>query len=631
MTKFKEIKPGKIVENVATAIPELVQYFLSRIQFVPNTRFSIGWRGIKPCERFENGWTFKVAGFKGVYGLCFDNYSQSTDWLNGTFGMSYFPHPDEDLVERFSLAAAYQTQQADYFAKIREFMAHPEMRSLFHVGDFNLSINNDETDLMLSLKAHSRHKVIAKDGIQLPGSDASTYLISPGCNDQNLPSFVIAYGLFKVLASTITFSLQQAPDFLCRNKSRGNHYAYAYNGDSETLPSVSVNDVSLYLGYGNTDFTQQTEMKPAELTKKNQTELWKTGDPLPKFCQQALWWIAHQIDDLRAYDKRLIGIEDRPQLLVISGFLGAGKTSLLQHFLEHQVQRDRFVAVLQNEFGETGLDGKLLNDSYSVTELNEGTVCCTLSGELRPAINNIINRFQPDMIVLETSGATNPIGLRDDFMPLSEMVRFDSITTVVDASNYHAVDKYEVAADQISAADLIVLNKTDRIDAEKLNEITKDIRARNPFASIHPTTQGYINPGLIYDLDVTRSDKENTEHTDDSAAVALESKTLENTPSQNHKHSHDGISSVKIDLEQPVNIDAFIKIVEAMPPSVFRLKGIVNIGLGQAVLVQYVCGHYDISNFQNPNVTDRFIVIIGHELSSTSQKFEALNLLAELT
>ena len=620
MNQFKEIKPGKIVQDTANAIPELLQYFLSRIQFVPNIRFSIGWRGIKPCERFENGWTFKVAGFKGVYGLCYENASESSDWLSGSFSISYFPHPDDELVERFSIAAAYQTQQSDYFEKIREFMAHPEMRSLFHVGDFTLSINQKETDLMLSLKAPSRHKVITKDGIKLPGSDESTYLIKPGDADQNLPAFVIANGLFKVLASTVTFSLQQSPDFLCREKNRGNHYAYSYNGDFETLPSNSINDIEIYLGYGNADFKQQVSMRSDVNKKKIHSEYWEAGEDHPDFCKSSLWWIAHQIDDLRAYDKRLIGIEDRPQLLVISGFLGSGKTSLLQHFLEHQVQRDRFVAVLQNEFGETGLDGKLLDDSYSITELNEGTVCCTLSGELRPAINNIINRFQPDMIVLETSGATNPIGLRDDFLPLSEMVRFDSITTVVDASNYHAVDQYEVAADQISAADLIVLNKSDRVDAEILEEITKDIRSRNPFASIHPTTQGYINPGLIYDLDVTRPEIKEHEHNhthikDDVSKVSV---------GHSHEHSHEGISSVKIDLDQPVDMDAFIKIVESMPPSVFRLKGLVNISAGQTVLVQYVCGHYDISNFQNPNVTDRFIVIIGHELEATAQQFKTL-------
>jgi len=607
MTKFKEIKPGKIIHDPATAVPELLQYFLSRIQFVPNIRFSIGWRGIKPSERFENGWTFKVAGFKGVYGLCYDNCSDTSEWLNGSFGISYFPHPDEELIERFSLAAAYQTQQSDYFEKIREFMAYPEMRTLFNIGDFTLAINHNETDLMLSLKALSRHKVITKDGIKLPENDESAYLIKPGGTDQNLPSFVIAYGLFKVLASTVTFSLQQAPDFLCRNKKRSNYHTYTFNGDSETVPSTCINDIELKLGYGSADFKHQEALKDNEFSNKILSECWSTGAPYPEFCKNALWWIAHQIDDLRAYDKRLIGIEDRPQLLVISGFLGSGKTSLLQHFLEHQVQRDRFVAVLQNEFGETGLDGKLLDDSYSITELNEGTVCCTLSGELRPAINNIINRFQPDMIVLETSGATNPIGLREDFLPLSEMVRFDSITTVVDASNYHAVDKYDVAADQIIAADLIVLNKSDRVDEQSLDKITKDIRSRNPFASIHPTTQGYINPGLIYDLDVTRPETKENDH-----------------PTHTHKHSHDGISSVKIDLDEPVDMDAFIKIIESMPPSVFRLKGIVNIGVGQSVLVQYVCGHYDISNFQNPNVTERFIVIIGHELESTTQQLGAL-------
>jgi hypothetical protein len=62
-----------------------------------------------------------------------------------------------------------------------------------------------------------------------------------------------------------------------------------------------------------------------------------------------------------------------------------------------------------------------------------------------------------------------------------------------------------------------------------------------------------------------------------------------------------------------------------MPPSVFCLKGIVSLGAGQVILVQYVCGHYDILNFQTPNVTEQFIVIIGHELESIAEKFKAMS------
>lgn len=617
MIDFNEIRLGRIVQDPATDIPELLQYFMSRIQFVPATRFAIGWRGMNPSERFQNSWTFKIGDVKGIYGLYFDHTSQTNDWVSGAFGIAYFPHPDEKLIERFSLPAVYQTQQPDYFEKIREFMAHPEMASLFNVGHISLAINHSETALILSLKSLSRHQMVALDGVPFPQKNSQEYFVEPGRIDQNLPSFVIAYGLFKVLAATVTFNLQGPPEFLFRDKRRGHYFTYDDDSHCEVVPATGINDIELQLGYGKANFELQTNISANKTGTPVQSLLWKSGEPYPEFSKKALWWVAHQIDDLKSYDRHMMSIDDRPQLLVISGFLGSGKTSLLQHFLEYQVQRDRFVAVLQNEFGEVGLDGKLLDQSYSVTELNEGTVCCTLAGELRPAISNIIKRFQPDMIVLETSGATNPIGLRDDFLPLSEMVRFDSITTVVDASNYQAVDTYEVAADQLIAADLIVLNKTDLVEEQRLEQITQDIHLRNLHAAVYPTTQGYINPGIIYDFSITNSETSETKNS------LLDDDSTKSTAS--HRHSHDGISSVKINFDHAVDMDSLVQALETLPSSVFRLKGIVDLGSGQAVLVQYVCGHYDVSNFLNPNVSDRFLIIIGNNLGSTTRKLESLD------
>ena len=151
-------------------------------------------------------------------------------------------------------------------------------------------------------------------------------------------------------------------------------------------------------------------------------------------------------------------MDERPPLIILTGFLGSGKTSFLQHFIEYQTQRSRFVAVIQNEIGEVGLDGKLLD--YTVTEIDEGCVCCSLAGNLKQAVRGILESFSPDTIILETSGLANPLNLLEEMSELGEVVRFDTTVTLVDVLNLEStLSDYRIAVDQIRAADVIVLNK----------------------------------------------------------------------------------------------------------------------------------------------------------------------------
>ncbi len=96
-------------------------------------------------------------------------------------------------------------------------------------------------------------------------------------------------------------------------------------------------------------------------------------------------------------------IPSKPGFILLTGFLGSGKTSFLNRFIQAQTQAHRFVAVVQNEIGEKGLDADLLDQTYAVTRMDEGCVCCSLAGNLRAALNSILSRFDPDIIVLETT------------------------------------------------------------------------------------------------------------------------------------------------------------------------------------------------------------------------------------
>jgi G3E family GTPase len=219
----------------------------------------------------------------------------------------------------------------------------------------------------------------------------------------------------------------------------------------------------------------------------------------PSCYRDKLWWHADQLKGSKSVDKKILGMDERPPLIVLTGFLGSGKTSFLQHFIEYQTQRSRFVAVIQNEIGEIGLDGKLLD--YTVTEIDEGCVCCSLVGNLKRAIQSILESFSPDYIILETSGLANPKNLLDDLGELAETVRLDATVTVVDALNFEStLANYAIAADQVAAADVLLLNKSDLVDEARLEQVKRQLGRLNANAPICVTRRGDVNPALIFDV-----------------------------------------------------------------------------------------------------------------------------------
>jgi G3E family GTPase len=290
-------------------------------------------------------------------------------------------------------------------------------------------------------------------------------------------------------------------------------------------------------------------------------------------------------------------VDERPPLIILTGFLGSGKTSFLQHFIEYQTQRSRFVAVIQNEIGEIGLDGKLLD--YTVTEIDEGCVCCSLAGNLKQAVRGILESFSPDTIILETSGLANPLNLLEDITELGEVLRFDSTVTLVDALNLDAaLADSPIAADQIRAADVIVLNKCDLVDDARLEAVRRRVQEINPRAPQFCTTQGDLNPGLIFDADDSGLDLNRKK----SGAGFVPHPT----------HSEAGLWSKSQRLPNALDREKFIRAVGSLPPAVFRVKGILEFSDSpQPLLFQYVAGRFELSLFPQPAVTERFLTVIG--------------------
>jgi G3E family GTPase len=603
--KLKQLYPNDILSSPERGIQELMRGFLVRTNFVPGVRHVIGWRGLKQSFTSVEGWTAKIKGFSGVFGIYFDSTETIAEWIVGKFMLGYFPDPQEELVENFSLQAGAYTQREDYLSHIRDFLLYPQLCALFNIGIINLGINKAGNGLILGLESISQQRLIAKDGVTLLREGRMVELIKPGGYDQNFPAYKTALAFYQVLAASFTFNLGEPPAYMRYLRRPGKEIVYDAAGRHWENPSDNSHEESLYLGYGKDGFKNIIETIVNQTVPFTQDVGWEKGkDVIPEY-KNALWWNAHQISDYQTLDKKILGIDERPQLIVLTGFLGSGKTSFLQHFIEYQVQLNRFVAIIQNEIGETGLDGKLLDHDFAVTEIDEGCVCCTLIGNLKKAIHQILSSFHPDYIVLETTGLANPYNLLDEISEVNESVRFDSITTMVDGLNAEqTLNAYDVARDQIKAADIILLNKTDLLTKNAIKKISRQLKKINPAAPVLTSVRGDINPALIYGVDPM----------DDPAAFDRK-KLQEDKINRQHTHEVDGFSSYKISFDRPLEKEGFIEAIQALPDTVFRIKGVVEFtDADQPLLFQYVRGRFEFSDFTNPKMSERFLILIGQDI-----------------
>ena len=173
---------------------------------------------------------------------------------------------------------------------------------------------------------------------------------------------------------------------------------------------------------------------------------------------------------------------------IISGFLGAGKTTLIQKLIK-EVYAGKKVVLVENEFGEIGIDGGFLKDAgIVVNEINSGCICCTLQGDFRNALQEVVKKYDPDHIIIEPSG----VGKLSDILAVVkdvEGLELNSYSTVVDAKRceiYHKNFK-EFFDDQITTAACVILSRTQLVDEETLQKDIAIIRELNNDARIITT------------------------------------------------------------------------------------------------------------------------------------------------
>ncbi len=217
---------------------------------------------------------------------------------------------------------------------------------------------------------------------------------------------------------------------------------------------------------------------------------------------------------------------------IYSGFLGAGKTTLIKKLIADCYKGEKLV-LIENEFGEIGIDGGFLQDSgIEISEMNSGCICCSLVGDFRTALSKVIDEFKPDRILIEPSG----VGKLSDVIKAVESVADDKVllnafTTVVDAGKCKMYMKNfgEFFNDQIEHAGTIIMSHADAVKPDKLRIAVELVREKNPSAVIVTTPIGMLEPEVLVSA-IERKDTLN---------AVLESMHKEHHHSHHHEHGED--------------------------------------------------------------------------------------------
>jgi G3E family GTPase len=286
--------------------------------------------------------------------------------------------------------------------------------------------------------------------------------------------------------------------------------------------------------------------------------------------------------DIEALDIPKLGMP----VTIITGFLGSGKTTLLNQILQNK--ENLKVAVLVNEFGDINIDSQLLvSTDEDMVKLSNGCICCTINDGLVDAVYRVLEREERiDYMVIETTGVADPLPIILTFLgtELKDFTNVDSILTVVDAESFDAEHfQSEAALKQITFGDIVILNKTDLVTPEKIQELEDFIHDVKESPRILRTTHGKVALPLILGVGLTPKDlytpqkeEHKHEHHDHS----------HDHHNHDHKHEHhghdsqhldnDGFISVSFQINKPFNVQKFDNfLTEKMPKDVFRAKGIL--------------------------------------------------------
>jgi cobalamin biosynthesis protein CobW len=284
---------------------------------------------------------------------------------------------------------------------------------------------------------------------------------------------------------------------------------------------------------------------------------------------------------------------------ILTGFLGSGKTTLLKQLLTENRGRKK-IAVLMNEIGEVSIDAKLLS-GYSVDmfELNDGCICCTVNENFVEVIGDIAEKYAPDLIVIETTGVANPMSII--YSLLNPNLILDAVITTIDAQNFLRLkDETDIAEEQLHAADVVLITKSDLADALVLDATLDYVKTYNPKCRVF--AQGEAALDLIFGVHYPNY------------------RLLEYAPEHHNQHDHlqaDGIETFRFAAPLVFDIGALQNALDELPENLWRLKGVIQLAEQHGnFILNYAYGRHTIEDYDGEADGCELIFIGKHVLKS---------------
>ncbi len=266
--------------------------------------------------------------------------------------------------------------------------------------------------------------------------------------------------------------------------------------------------------------------------------------------------------------------------LVVSGFLGAGKTTLVRHLITDAQKEGLKLAVVSNEFGELGIDQALLQEEGGpgYVELEGGCVCCQLSTELLSTLQNLWETIRPDRVIVETSGVALPFETLMTFWrePLTEWVGESLAVVVANAEQLaEGRDLEGTFEQQVSSADLLILNKVDLVSESSLGRLKNILQDMAPGAPLVQSVQGQIDTTVLF-----------------PPTPAQATPSRRKSKSEQIPHTHEEFEAQELSFPDNITPEHLIK--QLQPLQTLRIKGFINTSEGLK-LVQGVGPRIDLS------------------------------------
>lgn len=286
---------------------------------------------------------------------------------------------------------------------------------------------------------------------------------------------------------------------------------------------------------------------------------------------------------------------------VVNGFLGSGKTTIINHLIDSLIAKKQKVVYVKNEIGETDLDAAIMRGKNIISkELLNGCICCTLVGPFLASINELANTHQPDRIIIESAGSADPASLAL-MVENHPMLSRECVITVVDVVNFGGYEKIDhVVKRQTEFTDLIVFNKVELVDENRKRQVVGYVREINEKSPIIEAKNGHVSPELIFGWHGEQVDFPHHDH------------------NENHHEEYDQIDAFTFKTTKDIPKAALEKLLENLPNNVFRVKGILK-DKNEKWLINRVFKRSTWELF-NQEIKESVLIFIGYNVNQVQNQ-----------